>query len=108
MTNLNRTSTTKLVPKCLSANKEYAYSATRYILPCCYADNKDFSGFESLMKEHLLVDNVKDIEKNIISSEEWKMFFTMLVDSPDNAPITCKYYCGNSWNTKKRTIKKNI
>lgn len=108
MTNLNQTSTTQLDPQCLHKDPQYAYSATGYMLPCCYADSKDFSGFESLMQDHLLIDSIEDIDNDIINSIEWKSFFEMLIKSPIDAPKLCKYYCGNNWKTKNRVFKKNI
>ena len=107
MTNINQTNIIKLVPKCLVPNPVYAYSATGYILPCCYADNHNIEDFNSLMKDNLLIDNIENIN-DIINSNEWLNFFKLLKENPENAPRSCKYYCRSEWNTKKRTIKKNI
>tara|TARA_R110000772_G_scaffold217798_1_gene328323 strand:+ start:265 stop:543 length:279 start_codon:yes stop_codon:yes gene_type:complete len=86
---------------CLDKNPEYAYSATGYILPCCYSDNENIDDFKSLMQEHLSVENIKDVNKDIINSIEWKDFFKLLIETPENAPRACKYYCKNIWITKK-------
>jgi hypothetical protein len=100
MTNINQTSTIKIVPKCLRADHELIYSATGYILPCCYADNHNIEDFKNLMKEDLSLNNINDIDKNIINSKEWKDFFKLLLESPESAPRSCKYYCSSNWSTK--------
>jgi hypothetical protein len=54
------------------------------------------------MKEHLKVSNVKDIERDILNSTEWKEFHNLLEADPDKAPSVCKFYCGSDWLPKKR------
>ena len=76
-----------------------AYSATGYILPCCYADNHNIEDFKNLMKKEISLNNVNDIHKDIINSKEWKDFFKLLLESPQLAPRACKYYCGSEWST---------
>ena len=56
--------------------------------------------FKNLMKEELLLNNINDIHKDIINSNEWKDFFKLLLESPESAPRSCKYYCGSDWSTK--------
>lgn len=100
MTDTNQISTTKIVPQCLNPGHNLTYSATGYILPCCYSDNHNIEDFKFLMKEELSLNNVNDIHKDIINSDEWKNFFKLLLESPESAPRSCKYYCGSNWTTK--------
>lgn len=105
MTHTNQTSTIKIDPRCRKGHGNYkmpTYSATGYIVPCSYADNQNLDEFSSLMKEHLKVSNVKDIERDILNSTEWKEFHNLLEADPDKAPSVCKFYCGSDWLPKKR------
>lgn len=77
-----------------------AYSATGFILPCCYADNSHISEFSELMTDDLKLENNTDV-KNIINSKQWLNFFDMLRNAPNKAPRHCKYYCSHAWKTKK-------
>ena len=91
----------KLYPRCMSGKKPPAYSATGYILPCCWCDDdKVLTEFNFLMKEHLKVDNVESIDE-IFLSEEWINFFKMIEHNPIEAPFVCKKYCSNDWETKR-------
>lgn len=100
MTNSNQSTqnTIELDPKCLKGF-EIAYSATGFILPCCYADNKNISDFSMLMEDKLKLDNNNDVY-DIIESKQWLEFFNMLINTPDEAPRACKYYCNHNWSTK--------
>jgi hypothetical protein len=102
MTNTNQTSSIKIDPKCQSDIREYAYSATGWILPCCYADNDSIDDFKDIMSDQLKVENVNNVN-DIFSSEQWGEFFNRLHQDPDCAPRACKYYCGKRWDTKSFT-----
>jgi len=101
MTNTNQTNTIKIDPKCIGENQTPAYSATGYILPCCYADNHNIEDFKELTQEHLSVENVKDV-MDIFDSVEWANFHKMLIEDPESAPRSCKYYCKSRWTTTNR------
>ena len=79
-------------PKCLD-KKEIAYTATGYLLPCCWLDNPVGwveSQIKRLRQEHLKVKNNDTIE-DIITSDEWFDFFEELKRNPSR---TCKRFCG--------------
>ena len=90
--------TTKLDPQCLKGFS-FAYSATGFILPCCYADNSIISEFAELMTENLKLDNNTDVE-DIVLSDEWIRFYNKLKENSNDVPRACKYYCGINWSTK--------
>ena len=81
-----------------------AYSATGFILPCCYADNPYISDFSELLTQDLKLENNSNVH-DIINSRQWLKFFDMLKNDPDQAPKTCKYYCSQGWTTKKVVYK---
>ena len=65
-----------------------AYTATGYILPCCFCDtgNKDWKKefeFYGLWSEHLKVENVEAIE-DILTSDEWYDFHKVLIENPSS------------------------
>ena len=100
MTNTNQTNTIKIDPKCRRVNPVHAYSATGHMLPCCYADNANLSDFDAILTDNLLVDNVENVNKDIVNSNEWRLFFEMLEKNPESAQRACKFYCTQEWITK--------
>ena len=79
-------------PKCLD-KKEIAYTATGYLLPCCWCDNP--VGWQELQikrlrQEHLKVKN-NDTINDIVESDEWLDFFEELKTNPAK---TCQRFCG--------------
>ena len=99
----------KIIPKCVVGDRvTMGHSALGFLLPCCWCDGKAFKSKKSLTKEHealyskhLHLDNVKDI-KEILYSKEWKEFWDILFDDPNNAPVPCKSKCGVSKGEKLR------
>ena len=97
----NRPSIDKIVPKCVVGDRvTMGHSALGFLLPCCWCDGKAFQSKKSLTKEHealysehLHLDKVKDI-KEIINSKEWKAFWDIMFDDPNNAPRPCREKCG--------------
>jgi hypothetical protein len=100
----------KLEPKCLSG-KGYGYTATGYLVPCCWCDPRENMPNEQItietkeikdmfFKEHLKLTNVNNIME-ILRSKEWKDFYnTLLDDDSNNALEVCKRYCGTTKSTK--------
>ena len=68
-------------PKCLPpGKKELAYTATGYIVPCCWVDCPEGwkePQIKRLYQNKLKVSNNKDIE-SIVNSTEWNEFFEEL------------------------------
>ena len=90
----------KIYPKCTLTRHPFAYSATGYLLPCCYVDRSYLpipSQIKLLYKEHLKVKNNKDV-KSIINSKEWVEFFKTLQNNP---ATTCKYVCNKPFTIKE-------
>jgi len=91
----------KLKPRCFVENKEHygwlqgiAYTSDGYLLPCCWLDS---IGYKQDLERLNLLDESLKLENNevedIINSEQWKEFFRVLVEDPDNAPCKCKLKC---------------
>ena len=93
--------TKKLNPKCFKTDKHgdraVAFTATGYLLPCCWLDNhangtvhqkwvKDF------YKKEQHIDNHEKIE-DIIEGKTWQNFFNMLENDPEDAPKVCWEHC---------------
>ena len=97
----NQPSIDKIVPKCVVGDRvTMGHSALGFLLPCCWCDGKAFQSKKSLTKEHealysehLHLDKVKDI-KEILNSKEWKAFWDIMFDDPNNAPRPCREKCG--------------
>ena len=97
----NQPSIDKIVPKCVVGDRvTMGHSALGFLLPCCWCDGKAFQSKKSLTKEHealysehLHLDKVKDI-KEILNSKEWKSFWDIMFDDPNNAPRPCREKCG--------------
>jgi len=89
------TENSKFKPKCIKSNKALAFTATGYIVPCCWVDNEQGWKDKTLSKfynKSLHLNNNDSIE-DIINSETWYDWFIMLKSKPENAPFVCKQYC---------------
>ena len=97
----NRPSIDKIVPKCVVGDRvTMGHSALGFLLPCCWCDGKAFQSkkpltkeHEALYSEHLHLDKVRDIDE-IIKSKEWKAFWDIMFDDPNNAAYPCRIKCG--------------
>ena len=81
----------KINAKCLSF-KELSYTATGYIMPCCWVDTPIAliePQIARLRKEHLKLENNENIE-DIINIKDWKEFFEELKTDP---AILCQKFC---------------
>jgi len=94
--------TKKLNPKCFK-NWATAYTATGYLVPCCYCDNPETMNDSNFKK---LLDASKVEESNsiedILLSDEWSNFRDNL--KKDIAPNVCFRYCGQNKTAIKKTI----
>tara|TARA_Y100000004_G_scaffold70406_1_gene79139 strand:- start:693 stop:1820 length:1128 start_codon:yes stop_codon:yes gene_type:complete len=81
----------KIYPKCLN-KKELAYTATGYLMPCCWLDvptGWSEPQIKRLMQKHLKLENNDQVD-DIINSKEWKEFFKELKTNPS---YTCQKFC---------------
>ena len=105
----------KIVPKCVVGDRTtLGHSALGFLLPCCWCDYKAFSlthkltpEHEALYNENLHLDNVKNT-KEITDSKEWKEFWDIMFDDPENAPEPCKSKCGVREGEEVRNWQENI
>ena len=85
-------------PKCLPpGKKELAYTATGYVVPCCWVDCPEGwkePQIKRLYNPKLKVSNNKDIE-SIVNSKEWNEFYEELKTNPSH---TCTRFCSGPIN----------
>lgn len=82
-----------LKPKCIHANKEFGYSTTGHLTPCCWTNPPATEPYlRDLFRDEIHIDNVNSIE-DIITSEPWMTFYDILMNHPEKAPEVCKQYC---------------
>jgi len=98
----------QIYPKCL-VDKQITYSATGYLLPCCWCDNSEneIQHFEVLgfFEDHLKVDNVNHISE-ILLSDEWTNFFEILTTNNINSiPEVCKRFCSLKGYVGKKVLE---
>jgi len=102
----------KLEPRCLPPHdKGCAYSATGYLIPCCWTDPYEIGDgvyektaqeiVDIFFKEELKLSNVETVDE-ILLSESWVNFYDTLINDEDNAPLICKKMCSSSNLTKLR------
>lgn len=98
----------QIYPKCL-VDKQITYSATGYLLPCCWCDNsnEDMQEFKALgfFEDHLKVDNVNHISE-ILLSDEWTDFFEILAThNISSIPKVCKKFCSLKGYVGKKVLE---
>ena len=98
----------KFTPKCLYGTRAAGFTATGFLVPCCWVDCLEGWNDEQLKKfydKKLHIDN-NEVEE-IFESETWTDWFDMLKNNPENAPKLCKKYCTielDKYVTRKREI----
>jgi len=82
-----------LKPKCIHARKEFGYSTTGHLTPCCWTNPPTTEPYlKDLFLDEIHIDNVDSIE-DIITSEPWTKFYDILENHPEKAPSVCREYC---------------
>lgn len=89
----------KFNPKCITENRDLAYTTTGHLTPCCWVNDNYEKYLKDIQSLEMHIDNFDSIE-DILLSKPWRVFFDMLMNNPDDAPQVCKKYCGSnkSWN----------
>ena len=87
-----------LKPKCIETTKPLAFTSYGYLLPCCWCDKRNArtnekEGWNKFMTPDLHLDNAK--VNDVLQSKVWNDFHDTLTNNPENAPNTCKKFCGN-------------
>ena len=103
-TNINQEMSFVLKPKCIPEDSSnhalqlsqcLGHSAEGYITPCCWMDSewnlRDYAQ-DIFYQDKFKISNVQNI-KEITQSEEWKDFYIMLQERPEDAPSVCRKYC---------------
>lgn len=89
-----------LKPRCMIAeNSEsvmgIAYTSDGFLLPCCWLDghgSKEKLTNLGLYNEELKLKNNDSVE-SIITSNQWKNFIKILIETPEIAPEKCHEKC---------------
>lgn len=92
----------KFQPKCLLTNRQPAFTATGFLIPCCWVDNPT-AWKEKKIKE--FYDEKWHIDKHetvleIMHGELFNDWWDMLENRPEEAPEICKRYCGSDLDDK--------
>ena len=86
----------KFQPKCILTDRQISFTATGFVIPCCWVDNPDSRKDKNIKK---FFDSKQHIDKHnsvmeIMNGEVFTNFWNMLKNEPEKAPDTCKKYCG--------------
>jgi hypothetical protein len=96
----------KMHPRCVwdpiqKEQKGMAFSASGYLLPCCWCDNVNlFEDFGSITQEKFHISNVETVEE-VLESKEWNDLMQTIQNNYENAPSICKSKCSQPWLQKK-------
>ena len=87
----------KFQPKCILTDRQPAFTATGFLVPCCWVDNQWGMKDKNIKKFY---DPKQHIDKHetvmeIMHGEVFTDFWNMLKNKPENAPKICKKYCGS-------------
>ena len=92
----------KFQPKCILTDRQPAFTATGFLVPCCWVDNpwamkdKNIKKFYN-KKQHI---DKHDSVMSIMHGKVFTDFWDMLENKPENAPEICKKYCGSELTDK--------
>ena len=94
----------KLNPQCINDKKQITLSATGWVLPCCWCDNstKDLNQYKALgfLDSDLKLENVNSLDE-ILTSDRWTNFYSLLDENAESAPRVCKSFCGVDYKAQK-------
>jgi len=94
----------KLNPQCINNKKQITLSATGWVLPCCWCDNstEDLNEFKALgfLDSDLKLENANSLNE-ILTSDCWTNFYSLLDKDIKSAPKVCKSFCGIDYIAQK-------
>lgn len=96
----------ELKPKCLAGKQAPALTATGYILPCCWLDNREVWNDPEVKKlfQTKKISEVENVEE-IVNSVEWKNFINLLLTKSEKIPKTCYIKCTNDVDINPNRVK---
>ena len=106
----NKNSGNKLRPRCIYEQQQITLSSEGYFTPCCWLDDELYRNqpyVNNFYKEHLNIENNENVQ-NIFDSKEWKEFWNILLNKPENAPPVCYEYCASNKGENEIFRNKNI
>lgn len=92
-----------LCPRCIFNDQEITLSSEGFFTPCCWLDDELYRNqpyVNDFFKPHLNIemhDNIQDI----FDSKEWKDFWEILLNRPEDAPLVCYEYCASQKGDKE-------
>ena len=98
-----------LKPRCIYDDQQITLSSEGFFTPCCWLDDELYRvqpWVDTFFQSHLNIENNENIE-DIFESKEWKDFWEMLINNPDNAPPVCYEYCASSKGDSERSINRD-
>lgn len=99
----------KLCPRCIYSDQNMVLSSEGYLSPCCWLDDELYRNqpyVNDFFQPHLNIENNKNIE-DIFNSKEWKNFWDMLINHPEDAPPVCYEYCASKKGDQEIIEEKN-
>jgi len=93
----------KLCPRCIYEDQEITLSSEGYFTPCCWLDDELYRvqpHVNDFFAAHLNIENNDNIQ-DIFDSKEWKNFWDMLINRPEDAPPVCYEYCASKQGDKE-------
>ena len=93
----------KLCPRCIYEDQEITLSSEGFFTPCCWLDDELYRVqpyVTDFFNENLNIENNSNIQ-DIFDSDEWKNFWDILLNSPEEAPPVCYEYCASSQGDKE-------
>jgi len=92
-----------LCPRCIFEEQQLVLSSEGYFAPCCWLDDELYRSqpyVNNFFEEHLNIENNDNIQ-DIFDSKEWKNFWDILLNHPEDAPPVCYEYCASPQGDKE-------
>lgn len=92
----------KIIPKCLNG-KEVAFINSGFFVPCCNIDLSRIEDFREygIFEDKFYIDNIEDPLSEVFHSAEWQRIYDVVTNHPEQAPNTCKRWCGEGFKDKE-------
>lgn len=92
-----------LCPRCIFKDQDFVLSSEGFFTPCCWLDDELYRVqpyVNNFFNENLNIENNENIQ-DIFDSEEWKNFWDILLNRPEEAPPVCYEYCASKQGDKE-------
>ena len=92
-----------LCPRCIFKEQDFVLSSEGYFAPCCWLDDELYRSqpyVNDFFQPHVNIENHDNIQ-DIFDSDEWKNFWDILLNHPEDAPPVCYEYCSSDKGEKE-------